>query len=71
MKGKGTAALVLALMGGKKKPGEDEDEMPESSEDGMGEAKKAAAEEVLAAIEAKDATALADALESFVECCGE
>lgn len=76
MKGKGTAALVLALMGGKgKKAGadmEEEDDAPMSSEEGgEGEAKQAAAEEVMAAFEAKDSKALADALESFIECCGD
>lgn len=73
MKGKGTAALVLALMGRGKKAEDDEmDDAPMSSEDGgEGEAKQAAAEEVMAAFEAKDSKALADALESFIECCGD
>lgn len=70
MKGKGTAALVLALMGNKKKPMEGEDE-EESDEGGMSEAKLAAAEEALAAIKADDAKAFSDALESFIECCGD
>lgn len=74
MKGKGTAALVLALMGKGKKAGEEdmEDDAPMSSEEGSeGEAKQAAAEEVMAAIEAKDTKAFAEALESFIECCGD
>ena len=75
MKGKGTAALVLALMGkGSKKAGEDdmEEDAPMSSEEGgEGEAKQAAAEEVMAAVKANDAKALANALESFIECCGD
>ena len=72
MKGKGTAALVLALMGGKKPKGEeDEMDMEDSPESSSGEAKSAAAEEVMAAVKANDAKALADALESFIECCGD
>lgn len=74
MKGKGTAALVLALMGKGKKAGEDdmEEDAPMSSEEGgEGEAKLAAAEEVMAAFKSNDAKALADALESFIECCGD
>lgn len=71
---KGTAALILAAMAPKKKGAaemEDEDS-PESSEMGdMGEAKEAAAEEVMAAVKSGDAKALADALESFIECCGD
>lgn len=77
MKGKGTAALIIGFMG-KKKPGasmdEGEEDMAPESEEGegdMGEAKQAAAEEVMAAVKANDAKALADALESFIECCGE
>ena len=75
MKGKGTAALIIAAMGGKKpKMADDEmdmEEAPESSEGDSGEAKAAAAEEVMAAFKANDAEALADALESFIECCGD
>lgn len=73
MKGKGTAALIIAAMGGKKpKMGDDEmEEAPESMESDDGEAKAAAAEEVMAAFKADDAKALADALESFIECCGD
>lgn len=73
MKGKGTAALLIAALGKAKRPEmSDEDEGPESSEGGDGgEAKMAAAEEVMAAIESKDAKALAEALESFIECCGD
>ena len=73
MKGTGTAALLLAALGNAKKPSmmEDDEEAPESSEGGDGEAKMAAAEEVMAAIESKDATALAEALESFIECSGD
>ena len=74
MKGKGTAALIIAALGGKKPGASSDDEMedsPESSVGDMSEAKAAAAEEVMAAVKANDAKALADALESFIECCAE
>lgn len=75
MKGKGIAALILAAgkpgKKGMEEEGMDEDG-PESSEKGdMGEAKQAAAEEAMAALKSNDAKAFADALESFIECCGD
>lgn len=67
---KGTAALIVGLMG-KKKPGamDDEEEAPESSEGEDSAAREAAAEEVMAAFKAEDTKALAEALKSFIDCC--
>lgn len=68
---KGTAALIVGLMGKGKKPGamDDEEEAPESSEGEDSAAREAAAEEVMAAFKAEDTKALAEALKSFIDCC--
>ncbi len=65
MKGKPMVALVIESMkgkGGKKPPKPD-------SKDKDDEGEEVAAEEVLAAMEAKDAGALKDALKSFFSIC--
>jgi DNA-binding GntR family transcriptional regulator len=58
-KGKG---LLLAIMGAKKP-------MKEEPEDDEADTKSVAAQAVLDAIEAKDAAALADAMDSMVKSC--
>lgn len=74
MKGKkkGLATLIVAEMTGKK-PGEgrkvEGDEEMNEDEDEQRVGLEAAAEEMLAAFEERDATALTDALLSFIEQC--
>lgn len=59
--------LLVALMGPKKKGSEVEpDEMPESQDE---DGKIVAAEEILAAMESKDASALSEALTAFHDLC--
>lgn len=68
---KGMTALLLGLKA-KQKAGEEEaapeEEMPED-ESAMDEGILVAAEEVMGAIQSKDAEALASALKSFIEQC--
>lgn len=58
--------LIGALMGSKKSEKEEPDEMPESNEE---DAKIVAAEEIMSAFEAKDASALSEALTAFYDLC--
>ena len=53
-------------MGSKKSEKEEPDEMPESNEE---DAKIVAAEEIMSAFEAKDASALSEALTAFYDLC--
>lgn len=68
--------INLAILMGSKKPmgkassSDSADAAPESSKEAM-VSKKSIAQELLAAIADKDAQAVADALESFMEECGE
>lgn len=62
------AALVIAKM--RKKPSSSEEKYSEEEpEDDMEEGLQAAAEDVLSALEGGDATALKEALKSFIEQC--
>lgn len=68
---KKTALLILA----KKKPAGDDAPPPPDSDSGSdgddSEGLKSAAEDVLSAVKDGDADALAEALHSFVEMCGQ
>lgn len=60
---KGIADAIVVSMGSGKKEPEAAEEKPETSELEM------AASEILDAVEASDASALSDALESFIKLC--
>ena len=68
---KGLAALIVGIKGGKTsvKPANDGDDGDEAESDDGGGMKSRAAKKVLAAIQADDAEALADALEAFCTEC--
>jgi len=69
-KKKGIAAMIVKL--GAKGKGESEDEAPaEGEEYAEDPGLMSASEEIMGAIEAKDPSALADALKSFISMCGD
>ncbi len=64
---KGHASMIIAAMPEMKGKGKSDDD----SDDEMDEAKMAAADELLAAFKGNDASALAAALDDYMECCGK
>jgi hypothetical protein len=68
----GTMAIILSRLAKKDDMKPSEDMMPKEemdSEEGMDEGKLSASEEMISAIENKDAAAFAEALQAFLDCC--
>lgn len=64
-------ALILAIKPKGKMENEAEDMEQEGSENEMNPAKMSAAEDILAAMESKDAKALAEAFTNMIQICSE